>query len=86
MGFHSFLITSGADSIRQAFEQALLLCRSQTRLREENLFFRELLHGQIGQTMVLDDDGHLYLSTQENPPPDLFGAVAAGTAGVQTSR
>lgn len=72
LGFHSFLITSGADSIRQAFEQALLLCRSQTRLREENLFFRELLHGQIGQTMVLDDDGHLYLSTQENPPPDLL--------------
>lgn len=65
LGFNSFLITSGVESIRQAFEQALFLCRSQAHLREENLFFRELLRGQIGQTIVLDDTGHLYLSTLE---------------------
>ena len=72
LGFNSFLITSGPDSIRQAFEQALFLCRNQTRLREENLFFRELLHGQIGQTIVLDDNGHLYLSTLEHPSQGLL--------------
>ena len=72
LGFNSFLIASGVDSIRQAFDQALFLCRSQTRLREENLFFRELLHGQIGQTMVLDDTGHLYLSTLERPSQGLL--------------
>ena len=72
LGLNSFLITSGMDSIRQAFEQALTLCRSQARLRDENLFFRELLHGQIGQTMVFDDDGHLYLSTLDNPSPELL--------------
>ena len=72
LGFNSFLITSGPDSIRQAFEQALFLCRSQTHLREENLFFRELLHGQIGQTIVLDDNGHLYLSTLEHPSQGLL--------------
>ena len=72
LGFNSFLITSGPDSIRQAFEQALFLCRNQTRLREENLFFRELLHGQIVQTIVLDDNGHLYLSTLEHPSQGLL--------------
>lgn len=72
LGLNSFLVTSGMDSIRQAIEQALTLCRSQERLRDENLFFRELLHGQIGQTMVFDDDGHLYLSTLDNPPPELL--------------
>ena len=72
LGLNSFLITSGLDSIRQAFEQALFLCRSQERLRDENLFFRELLHGQIGQTVVFSDDGHLFLSTLESPPPELL--------------
>ena len=52
LGLNSFLITSGVDSIRKAFDQALLLCRSQQRLRDENQFFRQLIQGQIGQTMV----------------------------------
>ncbi len=72
LGLNSYLITSGIDSIRQAFEQALVLCHNQTRLREENLFFRELLHGQIGQTLVFDDNGHLFLSTLDNPSTDLL--------------
>lgn len=72
LGLNSFLITSGIDSIRQAFDQALTLCRSQARLRDENLFFRELLHGQIGQTIILDDDGNLFLSTLDNPTSDLL--------------
>lgn len=75
LGLNSFLITSGLDSIRQAFEQALFLCHSQERLRDENLFFRELLHGQIGQTLVFDDDGHLFLSTLESPSPELLGLL-----------
>ena len=48
LGLNSFLITSGVDSIRKAFDQALLLCRSQQRLRDENQFFRQLIQGQIG--------------------------------------
>ena len=72
LGLNSFLITSGADSVRQAFERAMALCRSQARLREENLFFRELLHGQIGQTMVFEESGELFLSTLDNPSPDLL--------------
>ena len=69
LGMRSHLIVSGADSIRRAYEHALRLCHGQERLREENQFFRQLLHGQIGQTVVFDEEGDLYLSTLENPKP-----------------
>lgn len=72
LGMNSFLIVSGADSIRRAYEQALRLCRDQERLREENQFFRQLLQGQIGQTVVFDGEGNLYLSTLENPKPGVL--------------
>ena len=72
LSLNSFLITSGVDSIRKAFDQALLLCRSQQRLRDENQFFRQLIQGQIGQTMVFDQDGNLFLSTLDDPKPELL--------------
>lgn len=72
LGLNSFLITSGVDSIRKAFDQALLLCRSQQRLRDENQFFRQLIQGQIGLTMVFDQDGNLFLSTLDDPKPELL--------------
>lgn len=72
LGLNSFLITSGVDSIRKAFDQALLLCRSQQRLRDETQFFRQLIQGQIGQTMVFDQDGNLFLSTLDDPKPELL--------------
>lgn len=64
-GLNAFLITSSIKNIRRAFDQAALLCHSQTRLREENLFLRELLRHQIGYTIILDDSGSLYLSTMD---------------------
>lgn len=75
LGMNSFLITSGVDSIRKAFDQALLLCQSQRRLRDENRFFRELIQGQISQTMVFDQEGNLFLSTLEDPGPELLGLL-----------
>lgn len=72
LGMNSFLITSCTDSLRRAFDQAILLCSSQRHLRDENLFFRELIHGQISQTVVLDQDGNLFLSTLDDPKPKLL--------------
>lgn len=72
LGMNSFLITSGANSIRNAYENALLLCRNQERLREENQLFRRLLQGQIGQTVVFDQQGDLHLTSQENPNPEVL--------------
>ena len=72
LGFNSFLLTSSQESIRKAFEQVLLLCSSQQNLRDENQFFRELIQGQIGQTMVFDQAGNPLLSTLDNPQPELL--------------
>lgn len=72
LGMKSYLITSGMDSIRSAFDHALQLCGSLQHLREENLFFQELIRGQIGQTVVFDSGGQLALSTVEDPSPELL--------------
>lgn len=71
-GLNAFLITSSIRNIRRAFDQAVLLCRSQTRLREENLFLRELLRRQIGYTVILDQAGDLYLSTMDTMDPEVL--------------
>ena len=71
-GINSFLITSGANSIRNAFSQAIMLCENQQHLRDKNQFFRELIQGQVGQTIVFDGDGNLFLSTLNNPKPELL--------------
>lgn len=72
LGMNAFPITSSAESIRKAFEQALLICGGQQRLRDENLFLRELIQGQISQTVVFDQNGNLFLSTLNNPGPELL--------------
>lgn len=72
LGLNSFLVTSSLVSLRKAFDQALLLCRSQRRLRDENLFFRELIQGQISETVVFDSQGGLVLSTLSDPVPELL--------------
>ena len=72
LGINSFLVTSSVESIRRAFEQALLICDSQQRLREENLFLRSLIQGQISQTVVFDQSGGLFLSTLNDPVPELL--------------
>lgn len=72
LGINSFLVTSSVESIRRAFDQALLICDSQQRLREENLFLRALIQGQISQTVVFDQSGGLFLSTLNDPVPELL--------------
>lgn len=71
-GYNAFLITSSTRNIRRAFDQAVLLCSSQTRLRDENLFLRELLRRQIGYTVILDQMGDLYLSTMDTTDPEVL--------------
>lgn len=67
MGLNSFLITSGNDSIRASFERALQIHQSRQVLRDENQFFRKVIRGQVGQTVIFHEDGTLYFSTQGTP-------------------
>ncbi len=75
LGISSFLITSSLESVRKAFDQALFLCRSQQRLRDENQFFRQLLHGQLSQTLVFDQNGALFFSSEDNASPELVALL-----------
>ena len=75
MGLNAFLLTSSVANIRKAFDQAALLCGSQSRLRDENQFLRELLQWQIGSTIILDDDGNVYLSTATPLQPELLSLL-----------
>lgn len=72
LGLNSFLIASGINSIRRAFDQAILLCQSQQKLRAENLFFRDLIYGQLSQTVVFDSEDRLFLSNLSEPRPDIL--------------
>ena len=71
LGMNSFLVASSVESIRKAFDQALLICGSRESLREENQFLRALIRGQISQTVVFDQSGNLFLSTLDAPVPEL---------------
>lgn len=75
LGMNSYLITSSLESIRKAFDWAVVLCESHRRLREENLFFRRLIQGQISQTVVLDREGKLFLSTMQDLQPQLLALL-----------
>lgn len=72
LGMTSFLVASSVESIRKAFDQALLICGSRESLRQENLFLRSLIRGQISQTVVFDQSGNLFLSTLDSPVPELL--------------
>lgn len=69
MNMNSILITSGAESILAAFEQASKICQSHYSIREENNFLRSILQDNDSYTIVMAQDGSVFLSTwdQENP-------------------
>lgn len=65
LGLNAILITSGNESIGNAFDQAVKLCQSHAALREENHFLGNVIRGDSHQTAVFSDDGELFFSTLE---------------------
>lgn len=63
LGMNAFLITSGIESIRDAFNTAILYCSSYSHLRDENHFLRQLIQGRDAHTVVFTRDGKLFYST-----------------------
>lgn len=66
LGLNVVLITSGPESIQQAFSDAVRLSRNYDALREENRFLRSLIWNQVNHTLVFDDQGEIFFSTLEN--------------------
>lgn len=65
LGLSSILITSGKESIQEAFEKALLLFRSMKQLQTENHFLRQVIYGQSTEIVVFDKKKELFFSTTE---------------------
>jgi len=63
LGMNAFLITSGIESIRTAFDTAVLYCSSYGHIRDENHFLRQLIQGRDARTVVFTTDGKLFYST-----------------------
>ena len=72
IGLNTIFITSGMESIRQALDRALALCRSRKHLQDENALFRALLSGQGTQVAVFDQQRELVFFQGEDSSPELL--------------
>lgn len=70
LGLNAILITSGAESIGNAFDQAVKLCRSHRGLREENRFLGSVIRCDSHETVVFSGEGELFFSTVERDNGD----------------
>ena len=75
LGMSAFLITSGAESLRTALEQAVSISRSFRRLRQENLFLAKALGEEVGNILVLDEDGQVYYPQNAEPAAELLALL-----------
>lgn len=66
LGLNSILITSGSESIENAFDQAYKLCISYANIKEENSLLGEIIRGENSDTFVFDEKQNLYFTTWDN--------------------
>lgn len=72
MQINSYLITSGIESIKRAFDEVLTICRYPNNLRNENHLLRELINGQLSETVLFDEGKNVILSTIDSPKESLI--------------
>lgn len=83
LGLDVVLITSGPESILEAFSDAQRLCRNYRDLREENRFLRSLIWNQVNQTLVFDDRGEIFFSTLEDNTIPLVSYLREERCGIK---
>lgn len=66
LGLNAILITSGAESISTAFDQAVKLSSSFATIKAENRFLGDVIRGESNQTVVLKEDGSVFFSSLED--------------------
>lgn len=72
LNLNAVLITSDANSVRSAFQEAMRICSNHRRLQEENRFLRKLVWNQTNNTVVYTQEGELFFSTvSDNSSPIL---------------
>lgn len=69
LGMNTILITSGVESISDAFDQAVKLSSSCLGIKSENRFYCDILRGSNDHIIVLKENGDLFFSTFEEGVP-----------------
>ncbi|MEG2350252.1 MAG: PrpR N-terminal domain-containing protein [Hungatella sp.] len=70
LGLNAILITSGNESIQNAFDQSVKLSTAFISLKAESRFLSNILQKANNHTVVLNSDGNLFFSTltaDDNP-------------------
>ncbi len=75
LGMNTILITSGAESIRAAFDMALLLCENRRKQQGETEFLRMVLSGQTEKAVVFDSEGHVRFSNTAGMSAEILSAL-----------
>ena len=76
-GFDAFLITSGVESLHDAFAQAVQISDRFRQLRRQNQLLEGIARTRSGNTVVLDKDGQLVYAAREPPSPKLLELLRA---------
>lgn len=76
-GFDAFLITSGVESLHDAFAQAVQISDRFRQLRRQNQLLEGIARTRSGNTVVLDKDGQLVYAARETPSPKLLELLRA---------
>lgn len=63
VGLNAILITSGNESIENAFDNAVKICSSYINIKEENRLLGDIIHNKNSHTIVFDSEQKLYFST-----------------------
>ncbi len=76
--FNSMLITSGAESVNEAFDTAVAIGNACREISHENAVYREILASHPSEVFIYDTEGVLlYRSKTESYYRDLSKALAA---------
>lgn len=85
MGFDAFLITSGIESLHAAIDQAIGINSWFGRLRQENIYLRNVSQLENSRVIVLEQDGSLHYSIPSDPPQELCDALRTHLREIPTS-
>lgn len=68
-GLDALLVTSGLESLHDAFDQALALAAQFHSLQQENYFLKRIVREQNANTVILTPEGAPVYCTKEQPEP-----------------
>ena len=85
MGMDAFLITSGAEGLRTALDQAVSFSKAFRRMRLENMILRSMNQEDVS-TVLLDRKGGVRYSNPAEPSGELLSALRSHLKEVSPGR